>query len=111
MTVIPPQVRESSMGKLMPAGLTLPPAMDRPFEENARARLDEIAAELKGKRVGVRVEVRAGDPAREMLALVGELGVSEIVIGHKAFEGARMTLGPNADAIVRAATVPVTVVP
>jgi len=108
-TIIPPQVKGSTLAGL--SGLDLPPIFSRTFEENARLRLDEIAADLKRAGAKVRTEVRTGSTPTTVLALADELEVGEIIIGHKAFEGPHLTLGHNADEILRGAKVPVTVVP
>lgn len=111
LTVIPTAVRESTLGRLMPAGVELPPEMTRTFHQNAQLRLEDLAAELQKAGGKVRVEVRDGDASTEILRLAGETKAAEIVIGHKAFEGPLLTLGKNADEILRGAKVPVTVVP
>lgn len=111
VTVIPAQVRASTLSDLVPAALDLPPEMRRTFEENARARLDELAAGLKAAGASVRAEVRVGRAGEALLAVAQELGVQEIVLGHKAFESPTHRLGPNAEHVLRHAKVPVTVVP
>lgn len=110
LTVIPPSVRHTSLSSMMPAGLALPPELSNTFEESARLRLDELADQLKGTGIKVRAEVRAGQTVDEIVRAASELGASEIVIGHKAYEegGER---GPNAAAIAERAGVRVTLVP
>lgn len=111
ISVIPPTVRGRSFSAMMPAGMQLPPEMDATFEQRAKDRLDEIVAQLGQRGVRVRGEVLAGEPATAILARASELQAAGIVIGHKAFEGTHLTLGHNADAILRGAKIPVTVVP
>jgi len=111
VTVIPAAVRERTFAGMMPAGIELPPSMGGTFEERARARLDEIVAQNASRGVKLRGVVRLGEPAGELLALADEIQAGLIVVGHKAFEGKQLTLGHHADAIVRGARVPVTVVP
>lgn len=111
LTVIPAQVRGSSLNSMMPAGLALPQPMSRTFEEGARSRLEELAAQLSASGVKVSAQVRAGETVEELIRLAGELRVSEIVIGHKSFEGAHVPVGPNAQQIVERAQVRVTLVP
>lgn len=111
LTVIPPQVRHTSLSSMMPAGLALPPELSQTFEETARLRLDEMAEQMKRAGVKVRAELRAGKTVDEFVKLAEELGVSEIVIGHKAFEPGQVEMGPNATAIVERAKVRVTLVP
>lgn len=111
VSVIPSAVRERSFAAMMPAGIELPPALDGTFEKRARDRLDELVAEHAKRGVKIRGEVRTGEPAATLLALAGELKAAAIVIGHKAFESKHLTLGHNADAILRGAQIPVTVVP
>lgn len=108
-TIIPEQVRGSSLAGL--TGLELPREMSRTFEESAITRLHEVATDLKKSGAKVETIVRTGSAAKVLLSLAVELQVAEIVIGHKAFEGPHMTLGHNADEILRGAKVPVTVVP
>lgn len=110
LTVIPPAVRGSSLQRMMPAGIELPAAMSGTFEDNARSRLDSAVAEAAAAGVSAKAEVRAGEAAAAVLEAAAEWGAEEIVIGHKSYEGPDFTLGPNADAIVRGARVPVTVV-
>lgn len=109
-TIIPAAVRESTLGDMMPAGIGVPREMSRTFHENAQLRLDEVVRELKATGAKVRTEVRMGDAAAEILRLAEESKATEIVIGHKAFEGPHLLLGANAEGILRAAKVPVTVV-
>lgn len=109
-TVIPASVRESTLGDMMPAGLGIPRGMSRTFHENAQLRLDELARELQATGAKVRTEVRMGEAAAEILRLAEESRATEIVIGHKAFEGPHLHLGSNAEGILRNAKVPVTVV-
>lgn len=111
LTVIPAALRDRSLGDMMPAGIELPSQLSPPFEESARRRLAGLEVDLGRLGVKAHAVVRAGDTATEFLATAHEMGVAEIVIGHKAFEGPRLTLGPNADLILRGAKVPVTVVP
>lgn len=111
LTVIPPTLRDSSFQRMMPAGVELPPQMSGTFVETARKRLDEVVAEAVARGVQAKGEVRADeDAARALLAAVAELGADEVLIGHKSYEGPEFTLGANADAVVRGADVPVTVV-
>lgn len=111
LTVVPAAVRNSSLSAMMPAGIELPRSMSHTFEETARLRLNEVVDELARAGVKVRGEVLAGEAAPTLLGFAQQLGAQEIVIGHKSFEGPQFTLGPNADKVLRGATVPVTVVP
>lgn len=111
LSVIPPAVRGSSLQRMMPAGIELPSSMSGTFEDSARSRVDEVVAEAKAAGVSAKGDVRAGEAAKALLAAAIEWGADEIVIGHKSYGGPEFTLGPNADAVVRGARVPVTVVP
>lgn len=111
LNVLPPQVRDSSLAGMMPAGIELPPALSGTFLDRARERLDETVREAHKRGVQATGLVVLGETAPALLAAVDEVKATEIVIGHKSYEGPDHTLGPNADAILRGAKVPVTVVP
>lgn len=111
LTVIPREIRESRLASMMPAGLTLPPALSHTFEENARSRLKELTDRLAASGVKVDAHVRAGLTVDEFVRAAEEVGASEIVIGHKAFEPGHVELGPNAAAIAERAKIRVTLVP
>jgi nucleotide-binding universal stress UspA family protein len=110
LTVIPPSVKDSSLAKMMPAGLELPAAMAKTFEENARARLDEVIRERRAAGSKIRGEVRAGEAMQAFLDAAKEFGASEIVIGHKSFEREDLALGPIAERLVKHMPATVTVV-
>ncbi|HVM45131.1 MAG TPA: universal stress protein [Candidatus Thermoplasmatota archaeon] len=109
LTVVPEQVKNSSLSSMMPAGLALPPALSQTFEQTAQLRLDEIAAQLAAIGVKARTDVRAGDAARQLLRAADESGASEIVIGQKSYAD-KTHLGPNARAIRDGAKVPVAMI-
>lgn len=104
-------VRNRSFSSMMPAGVELPPEMGGTFEQRAKERLEEAIAEHAKRGAKIRGELRAGRPAPAVLGLADETRAALIVIGHKAYEGRHLTLGRNADEILRGAKVPVTVVP
>lgn len=109
--VLPASVRERSFAAMMPAGIELPPEMGGTFEERARARLAEVVSETAKRGLKTRGELLLGEPADVILGVVEDLHATLLVIGHKAFEGRTLTLGQNADAILRGSKIPVTVVP
>ena len=111
LNVMPPHAQRSSLAGMMPAGIELPEPLTGTFLEHARTRMQEVVSEASAGGRSVTGLVRLGDPAPMLLALADELKATEIVIGHKSYEGPGFTLGPNADAILRGAKVPVTVVP
>lgn len=111
LTIIPRELRESSLASMMPAGLVLPPELSRTFEENARGRLKELADSLAGSGVKVAAFVRAGQTVDELVRAAEEVGASEIILGNKSFEPGHVELGPNAAAIAERANVRVTLVP
>lgn len=111
LTVIPREVQNSSLASMLPAGITLPPELARTFEQQARLRLDELAAEMKALGVNARTMVRAGPTVEEFVRVSAELGATEIVIGHKSYEPGHVEVGPNASAIAERANVRVTLVP
>ena len=95
---------------MMPAGVELPPPMAKTFEQSARDRLDEVVREKRASGVKLRPEVRSGEALHVFLETAKELGVSEIVIGHKSFEKEALQLGPIAERLVRQMPATVTVV-
>ncbi|HUR69510.1 MAG TPA: universal stress protein [Candidatus Thermoplasmatota archaeon] len=111
VTVVPRQVIDSSLADLMPAGFQLPPELSRTFHENARTRLEEVAAALRQGGAKVQTHVRAGDAGATLLQMSEELHAAELVIGQKAFEDPRQPMGRNAALVLRGAKVPVTIVP
>lgn len=111
VTVVPAAARESGLHRMLPAGLEMPPPLARTFEEGAASRLGEVVEELTKAGVKAHAEVVGGDAGAAVLALAASKGADEIIIGHKAYEGPHLRLGHNAEAILRGATVPVTVVP
>lgn len=111
VTVIPAQVRGSSLSSMMPAGLVLPPDMARTFEQNAQIRLDEIAEQMKAAGITVRTEVRAGETVDALVRAIADHGATELFLGNKSFEDPSVHVGPNAQLIVERANVRVTLVP
>ena len=111
LTVIPRELRESSLASMMPAGVALPPELSRTFAQSARSRLDELMEQLRRSGLKVEAHVRAGLTVEEFVRAADELQASEIVIGHKAYEPGHVELGPNAAAIAERANVRVTLVP
>ena len=110
LSVVPASVAKSSLSGMMPAGLELPPPLARTFEENARLRLDEAVAELAHAGVKASGELRVGEAAATIIATAAELGVDEVVIGHKSFETGKTPLGAIAQVLVRDLPATVTVV-
>lgn len=110
LNVIPPSVKESSLARMMPAGIELPPQMGGTFLDHARARLDETVQQAAKSGVSVRGVVALGEPAASLLQAAEEMKVTQIVIGRKSY-AADAILGPNAAALIMHATVPLTLVP
>lgn len=111
LNVLPPSAQRSGLSTMMPAGVELPASMSGTFLDTARRRMQDIINETSKEGASVTGLVRLGETATTLLLVAEEIHAAEIVIGHKSFEGDAFTLGPNADAIVRGAKVPVTVVP
>jgi nucleotide-binding universal stress UspA family protein len=90
-------------------------ALGRSAEDDLRIRSNEareylapLAAELRDKGVRARVEVRAGDPVREILAAAGEVGADLIGMSTHGRGGlTRMLIGSVADTVQRQADIPV----
>ncbi|MEW6270015.1 MAG: universal stress protein [Thermodesulfobacteriota bacterium] len=80
--------------------------------EEARAELERARQALSDRSVAVRVFLRPGDPAREVLRMADAERPLTIVIGaHGHSRAASPLLGSVADRVVRYATCPVLVVP
>ena len=109
--VLPPHVERSSLAAMMPVGLELPRPLAGTFLEHAQAALQDLLRDLAKQGVQAKGLVVLGEPAATVLAVADETRAAEIVIGHKSYQGPAFSLGPNADAILRGAKVPVTVVP
>lgn len=110
LTSIPPSVAQSSLGKMMPAGVTLPDALSKTFQQNALARLDDVKAQYAKRGVPITVAVREGEPSVAFLAAVAEFKIDQIVIGHKSREKGEIKLGPIAESLVKNMPATVTVV-
>lgn len=110
VTAIPTAVAKSSLNQMMPAGLELPEPLGKTFEENAKARLEDVMKEFAMHGVRMSGVVRPGEPGKAFLDAVKEFGAAEIVIGHKSFETGEMTLGPVAERLVKQMPATVTVV-
>lgn len=80
--------------------------------ERARGELDRSRRELEDANVRVRVLLRPGDPAGEILRMATVHDARVIVIGtHGATAATALLLGSVADRVVRHAAVPVLVIP
>ena len=83
--------------------------------ESHRRHLELLAQQLRDRGIDVSTHVVAGDPARRLSDLATELGVDLVIIGESARlpgrRGQRRRFGNVAASVVRAATVPVLVVP
>ena len=80
-------------------------------EEASETVLSEVRDLAGSSQAEFRTEVRAGNPAREVVELADEENVDHIVVGNHGRTGvSRVLLGSVAEKIVRRAPVPVTVV-
>ena len=81
------------------------------LSDDAQKGLDRELVRVRDRGVSIEGQLKQGD-AREVLpSLAGSLGAALIVVGSHGRRGlARALLGSVAEAIVRASTVPVTVV-
>ncbi|MEA3199796.1 MAG: hypothetical protein QOE90_1224 [Thermoplasmata archaeon] len=111
VSVLPPGVRESSLSRMMPAGIALPETLNGTFEQHTRERLEEVLATAKAAGVQARGEVRTGSPVECLLAAAREAKADEIILGAKSYEGPDKEVGPNAEQIASRAQIPVTLVP
>jgi len=83
-----------------------PDALVETARAGAEARLRELGRALGAERL--RVEVRVGRPAEELAAAAADHNADVIAVGrHGERPGVWHRLGSTADALVRAATVPV----
>lgn len=111
LTVIPASVANSSLSKMMPAGLELPAPLAKTFEDNARERLDEVLKEHASDGVKLEAHVlKSNDPAKAFMEAIRQFGANAIVIGHKSFEKEQVELGPIAERLVKHMPATVTVV-
>jgi len=70
--------------------------------------LAPVAAELRGKGIRARSEVRVGEPSVEILAAAREAGADIVGMSTHGRGGlSRMLIGSVADAVQRQATIPV----
>jgi len=60
-----------------------------------RGGLEGLAATLGPRRGGVRLELRVGEPAAELAALVAELGADLVCVGRSRQRGESVKLGRN----------------
>jgi len=86
-----------------------------PRRQQLEREVEEVIGEARQRldrgHVAYATETRFGDPAEEILRLVGEGGYGEIVIGRRGRGGvAKLLLGSVSDRVTKAADVPVTVV-
>jgi len=60
--------------------------------------LEELAAGIRARGVGVETHVASGDPAQEIVDVARRVGADLIVVGNRGMKGARRLLGsvPNA---------------
>lgn len=110
LTTISSSVAQSSLGKMMPAGVTIPGPLESTFEQNAGARLEELKAQNAKRGVPIQTAVRQGEPSEAFLAAVSEFNIDHIVIGHKSRERSELKLGPIAESLVKNLPATVTVV-
>jgi nucleotide-binding universal stress UspA family protein len=74
----------------------------------ARAYLEPLATELRGRGVRVRTEVRRGDPVHEITTAAAELGADLIAMTTHGRGGlGRVLFGSVAEAVLRHVEVPV----
>ena len=90
-----------------------PPASDAAQRrQRARGELDRSRRQLEEAQVRVRVLLRPGDPAGEILRMATVHDARVIVVGtHGATAMSALLLGSVADRVVRHADVPVLVIP
>lgn len=80
-------------------------------EVNNAEMMLEDAASLLSDELSVETDVRYGRPAHKIVDVASEANVDQIVLGSHGREGAkRLLLGSVAEAVVRRAPVPVTVI-
>jgi len=111
VAVIPPSVRQSSLARMMPAGVELLERLGGAFEDHARERVDEVVAEARKAGAKAEGEVRPGSVVEAILAAARDRKADEIILGVKSYEGPEANVGPNASEIAQRANVPVTLVP
>jgi nucleotide-binding universal stress UspA family protein len=86
--------------------------VERQLVQLARDYVESVAARLRERDIPVRVAVRVGNPNREILQSAKDNAVDLVVMTTRGETGfSRWLLGSVTDHIVRAAKVPVLVVP
>jgi len=91
---------------------TIAPASGAARRELARLELDRCCGRLGAQGVSVRVMLRPGDPAREILRVAAAHRPGVIVVGTHGVSAAKAPLlGSVADRVMRYAPHPVLVVP
>jgi nucleotide-binding universal stress UspA family protein len=77
-------------------------------EQDAKAKLEEIARDHLGEKARHQILVRVGDPARVILKVAEERNVDSIVMATHGRKGiGRLLLGSVAEQVVRGSTRPV----
>jgi nucleotide-binding universal stress UspA family protein len=111
VSVIPEGARRSSIARMMPAGVELPPPLAGTFEEHTVARLEAVVEAARKAGVEARSELRVGEPVEAILAAALAFKADEILLGAKSYEGPEAEVGPNASEIAARSKIPVTLVP
>ena len=80
----------------------------RELKAEAAKRLEELAADVRGRKPGVRSSLREGTPVEEILKAARETAADLIVIGTHGRTGLpHVVLGSVAERVVRSAECPV----
>jgi nucleotide-binding universal stress UspA family protein len=109
LRVVEPLVRSYRGGSTPPSALQ---SVDQQLQEMAHQYLQGIAQRLKSEGVSTQVAVRIGSADKEIMRFVQANDIDVIVMCSCGESGlARWLLGSVADHVVRAAPVPVLVVP
>ena len=94
------------------AGIGLVQEKIRELREESKAAVSEDVDDLLDEAdVEFSIETAVGQPAREIVAFAAENDIDHIVVGNHGRDGvSRVLLGSVAEAVVRRASVPVTLV-
>jgi nucleotide-binding universal stress UspA family protein len=76
-----------------------------------RTHIEQYAQRLRRRGIDVSIHVVSGDPANRLTDLATELGADLVVVGAHGLHGRRRRFSSVAVSVVRAAKVPVLVVP
>jgi nucleotide-binding universal stress UspA family protein len=112
VNVVPANLRQLSFTEFVLPNMDLSKLINvDKFQDAARKKLEQVAADLAKRGVDARAVVRAGDTADELLQAARDEGADEIVLGYMSYERALpYGVGSVAEKVLRYADRSVTIV-